>query len=57
MSSVKELTITSIEELRSFDWNDLGDIETIGVWPGIVKVVLSLVLFFCLLGWGLLVSC
>ncbi len=34
-----------IKELQSFDWNNLSDIETIGVWPGVVKFVLASVLF------------
>ncbi len=34
-----------IKELQSFDWNNLSDIETIGVWPGVVKFVLAAVLF------------
>ncbi len=40
-----------IKELQSFDWNNLSDIETIGVWPGVVKFVLAAVLFVvCLAG-------
>jgi len=40
-----------IKELQSFDWNNLSDIESIGVWPGVVKFVLAAVLFFvCLAG-------
>jgi type IV pilus assembly protein PilO len=39
------------KELQSFDWNNLSDIETIGVWPGVVKFVLAAVLFVvCLAG-------
>lgn len=41
-----------IRELRDFDWNDLGDIETIGVWPGPVKAVIVLVVFLLCLGGG-----
>ncbi|MEX1198689.1 MAG: type 4a pilus biogenesis protein PilO [Pseudohongiellaceae bacterium] len=41
-----------IRELRDFDWNNLGDIETIGVWPGPVKAVIVLVVFLLCLGAG-----
>ncbi len=41
-----------IEELKSFDWNDLGDIDTVGAWPGAVKFVLTVVLFCVCLGGG-----
>jgi len=40
-----------IKELQSFDWNNLSDIESIGVWPGVVKFILAAVLFVvCLAG-------
>jgi len=42
-----------IRELREFDWNNLGDIETIGVWPGPVKAVIVLTVFLLCLGAGL----
>ena len=42
----------SLEELRRFDWNDLRDLESIGVWPGPVKLVLALALFLACLGGG-----
>ncbi|MDT8397549.1 MAG: type 4a pilus biogenesis protein PilO [Pseudomonadales bacterium] len=41
-----------LSELKSFDWNDLGDIETIGVWPGPVKIVLVLAIFSVFLAGG-----
>lgn len=41
-----------IRELRNFDWNNLGDVETIGVWPGPVKAVLALLVFVLCLGAG-----
>lgn len=41
-----------VRELRDFDWNNLGDIETIGVWPGPVKAVIVLVVFLLCLGAG-----
>lgn len=42
----------SLRELRSFDWNEIGDLDSIGVWPGPVKAVLVLVLFAAGLGGG-----
>ncbi len=33
------------KELRNFDWNDLSDLDTIGVWPGPVKVIITLFVF------------
>lgn len=41
-----------IRELREFDWSNLGDIETIGVWPGPVKGVIVLVVSLLCLGAG-----
>ncbi|MAM71441.1 MAG: pilus assembly protein PilP [Gammaproteobacteria bacterium] len=49
---VKTKIGNSVEELKNFDWNNLGDIETIGVWPNVVKFVLGLVLFVACLGGG-----
>lgn len=37
------------KELKNFDWNNLSDLETIGVWPGVVKfVIMVFVLVVCL---------
>lgn len=33
------------DEVRQFDWNDLLDPETIGAWPGPVRLLLTLLLF------------
>lgn len=41
-----------IRELRTFDWNNLSDVDTIGVWPGPVKFVIVLVVFMLCLGLG-----
>ncbi|MDT8427822.1 MAG: type 4a pilus biogenesis protein PilO [Pseudomonadales bacterium] len=43
---------STIRELRSFDWNNLGDIQSIGVWPGPVKFVLAAVTMLAVLGAG-----
>jgi type IV pilus assembly protein PilO len=42
----------SIRELKTFDWNDISDPESIGVWPGAVKLVLLIILFAACLGAG-----
>jgi type IV pilus assembly protein PilO len=42
----------SINELKTFDWNELSNPESIGVWPGPVKLVLAVVLFAAALGAG-----
>ncbi len=41
-----------LKELQSFDWNNLSDIESIGVWPGVVKMLIALVLFVVCLAAG-----
>lgn len=43
--SFKKSIRKSVDDLRNFDWNDLSDIDTIGVWPGPVKFVLCTVVF------------
>ncbi len=52
LESIKTKINNSINELKNFDWNDLSDIETIGVWPNVVKFVLGTVLFVACLGAG-----
>ncbi len=38
--------ITNIlNDLKNFDWNDLQDLDTIGIWPAPVKAIIILVLF------------
>ncbi|MFK7863695.1 MAG: type 4a pilus biogenesis protein PilO [Pseudohongiellaceae bacterium] len=34
-----------IEDLQKFDWNDLQDLDTMGVWPAPVKGIIVLVIF------------
>ena len=41
MSFISDIT----SDLRNFDWNDLTDLDTIGVWPVAVKVLITLVVF------------
>ena len=40
------------KELQSFDWNNLSDIESVGIWPGVVKMIIAMVLFVLCLGAG-----
>ncbi len=40
------------KELQNFDWNNLGDIESIGVWPGVVKFVIAIFIFVLCMGVG-----
>ena len=38
--------ITNItNDLKNFDWNDLQDLDTIGVWPGAVKTIIITIVF------------
>lgn len=50
--SIRSGMTGSINELKNFDWNDLTDPESIGVWPAPVKAVLVVVLFAACLGAG-----
>lgn len=40
------------KELQSFDWNNLSDIESIGIWPGVVKFIIAVTIFVLCLGAG-----
>jgi len=42
----------SADELKNFDWSELQNIETIGIWPGPVKLLLLVVFFTGTLGAG-----
>jgi len=47
MSIIQNIT----NDLRNFDWNDLQDVDTIGVWPAPVKVLIILVIIIgCMAG-------
>jgi type IV pilus assembly protein PilO len=41
-----------IKELCSFDWSNLSDLQTIGIWPRVVKFVLAMALFLVCLAAG-----
>ena len=52
LDNIKLFLQTSVNELKNFDWNDIGDPDSIGVWPKPVKAVLVVVLFVGCLGGG-----
>jgi len=40
-----------LKDLQNFDWNDLQDLDTIGVWPAPVKAIIVAIIFIgCLVG-------
>jgi type IV pilus assembly protein PilO len=43
---------TSVQELKTFDWANLNDPDSIGIWPAAVKMLLVLLLFTGALGAG-----
>lgn len=52
VENIKLMLRNSANELKNFDWNEISDPETIGVWPGPVKLLLVILLFGALLGAG-----
>jgi type IV pilus assembly protein PilO len=36
---------SSMEELRVFDWSELADFDTIGIWPKAVKILIGIIIF------------
>ena len=47
MSLIKNIA----NDLRNFDWNDLQDVDTIGIWPAPVKAIITLIIVAgCLAG-------
>ncbi len=52
LTNLKKWVMGSVNELKNFNWNDINDPNTIGVWPGPVKLLLCLVLFVAFLGLG-----
>lgn len=41
-----------VNDLKNFDWNDLQDVETIGIWPAAVKAIIILIIFGGILAGG-----
>lgn len=52
LNNTKRLLETSVNELKTFDWNNLNDPDSIGVWPGPVRLLLVILLFSACLGAG-----
>ena len=52
LDMVKQLGQRWLNELKSFNWNDLNDPNTIGVWPAPVKLLLCVALFSAAVGAG-----
>jgi type IV pilus assembly protein PilO len=52
LGDVKQYAQRSLNELKTFNWNDLSDPASIGAWPGPVKLVLCALLFVAALGTG-----
>lgn len=52
IDNIKNTLQKSADELKNFDWNELQNIETIGIWPGPVKLLLLVVFFTGTLGGG-----
>lgn len=52
MDNLKKWLRDSLNDLKNFDWNDLQDPGTIGIWPGPVKLLLVILLFAACLGGG-----
>ena len=52
LGDVKKYAQRSLNELKTFNWNDLSDPASIGAWPGPVKLVLCALLFVAALGTG-----
>ncbi|MEO6144780.1 MAG: type 4a pilus biogenesis protein PilO [Dermatophilaceae bacterium] len=51
MQTAKTKLSDSIYELKTFEWNNIGDPGSIGIWPGAVKLLLATLLFaLCLVG-------
>lgn len=51
-ADVKKYLQNSVNELKTFDWNSINDPDSIGVWPGPVKLLLVIVVFSGFLGAG-----
>lgn len=52
LPDIKTSLTRSFNELKTFNWNDLNDPNTIGVWPGPVKLLLCVLLFSAGIGAG-----
>lgn len=51
-ADIKKKILASVNELKTFNWNDLSDPDSIGVWPSPVKLLLAVLFFSACLGGG-----
>ena len=51
-ADIKQALQNSVNELKTFDWNNINDPDSIGIWPAPVKALLAVLLFGALLGAG-----
>jgi type IV pilus assembly protein PilO len=49
---IQKMLQKSVDELKNFDWNELQNVETIGIWPAPVKLLLIILVFGGFLGGG-----
>ena len=52
IDNIKNKVNRSVDELKNFDWGEIQNIDTIGVWPGPVKMLLIIIIFAGALGGG-----
>ena len=52
LPDVKKVLQNSVNELKTFDWQNINDPDSIGVWPLPVKLLLALALFGVVLAGG-----
>lgn len=52
IDNIKTKVNNSVEDLKNFDWSEIQNLETIGVWPGPVKMLLIIIVFVGVLGGG-----
>jgi type IV pilus assembly protein PilO len=51
-ADIKQALQNSVKELKTFDWSNINDPDSIGIWPAPVKALLAILLFSALLGAG-----
>ena len=49
---LKNFGSDQLDELKSFDWGDLQDLDTIGIWPAIVKFLICMIIFIAVIFGG-----
>lgn len=51
-ADIKKALQSSVNELKTFDWQNINDPDSIGIWPAPVKLLLVIALFSGLVGAG-----